>query len=302
MTSVSKFVQTLGGRLYGGGLKAICRCPAHDDRDPSLSVTDIGDKILVHCHAGCDQNAVIGELEAMGLWNYGGYHESRSATLVRLKKGLQARQGLPGTNDLFAQRLWSETIDCIGTWGEEYLTRRDIALPLDRYLRKRTLRFHPQCPFPGCVTAPALICAFRPILTVVPSDPFHDSPVSAIHRIRGRGHDNKAMLGPVKGKAVQFGEWEEVSSGGVIHVTEGVETALARLARNHRPIWALGSAGALESMPVLAYACQLVVWADSDESGRGEQAADKLARRYAESGRKADVFLRGESGKDFGDA
>jgi 5S rRNA maturation endonuclease (ribonuclease M5) len=29
------------------------RCPAHDDRRASLSVTEAGDKLLIHCHAGC---------------------------------------------------------------------------------------------------------------------------------------------------------------------------------------------------------------------------------------------------------
>ncbi len=43
-------------------------CPAHDDRDPSLSVDARGEKILVHCHAGCSQRAVIEALRTRGLW------------------------------------------------------------------------------------------------------------------------------------------------------------------------------------------------------------------------------------------
>lgn len=39
-------------------------CPAHEDRNPSLSITDTGDRILVHCHAGCDLSDV---LAAIGL-------------------------------------------------------------------------------------------------------------------------------------------------------------------------------------------------------------------------------------------
>ena len=36
------------------------RCPAHDDRTPSLSVTEktTGD-LLVHCHAGCVKAGVL---------------------------------------------------------------------------------------------------------------------------------------------------------------------------------------------------------------------------------------------------
>jgi hypothetical protein len=40
-----------------------CRCPAHDDRDPSLSI-DAGDdgRALVNCHAGCTVDAVCGAI------------------------------------------------------------------------------------------------------------------------------------------------------------------------------------------------------------------------------------------------
>ncbi len=43
-------------------------CPAHDDERPSLSVTGRNGRVLVHCHAGCEQRAVIEALRAMGLW------------------------------------------------------------------------------------------------------------------------------------------------------------------------------------------------------------------------------------------
>ena len=36
------------------------RCPAHDDRSPSLSIRQTDDgKILIHCWSGCDTEAVI---------------------------------------------------------------------------------------------------------------------------------------------------------------------------------------------------------------------------------------------------
>lgn len=50
--------------VRGTGASFTARCPAHDDRDPSLSVTDKGDRIVLHCHAGCETRDV---LEAIGL-------------------------------------------------------------------------------------------------------------------------------------------------------------------------------------------------------------------------------------------
>jgi len=36
------------------------RCPAHDDRGPSLSIRELDDgRLLVHCFAGCDVYAVL---------------------------------------------------------------------------------------------------------------------------------------------------------------------------------------------------------------------------------------------------
>ena len=59
--------KALGGRIAGGGWMA--RCPAHDDREPSLSICDADDgKVLVRCHAGCDQERVIVTLRSRGLW------------------------------------------------------------------------------------------------------------------------------------------------------------------------------------------------------------------------------------------
>ena len=59
--------KALGGRKAGGGWTA--RCPAHDDRTPSLSIRDADDgKVLVRCHAGCDQERVIAALRSRGLW------------------------------------------------------------------------------------------------------------------------------------------------------------------------------------------------------------------------------------------
>ncbi|HEY9093498.1 MAG TPA: CHC2 zinc finger domain-containing protein, partial [Candidatus Cryosericum sp.] len=43
----------------GKGWMALC--PAHDDRRPSLRVTTGDDgRALVHCHAGCPPEAVVG--------------------------------------------------------------------------------------------------------------------------------------------------------------------------------------------------------------------------------------------------
>ena len=39
-------------------------CPAHDDGTPSLSIADVGDRVLIHCYAECESRAI---LAAVGL-------------------------------------------------------------------------------------------------------------------------------------------------------------------------------------------------------------------------------------------
>ncbi len=46
----------------------MARCPAHDDRTPSLSLAERDGRILVKCHAGCEQAIVVAALKARGLW------------------------------------------------------------------------------------------------------------------------------------------------------------------------------------------------------------------------------------------
>ena len=52
-----------GVRESGDGSWVAC-CPAHDDSNPSMSVTVRNGKILLHCHAGCQASEIVA---AMGL-------------------------------------------------------------------------------------------------------------------------------------------------------------------------------------------------------------------------------------------
>src|SRR5262249_57070124 len=65
--TAERIAKALGGRKVGGGWMA--RCPSHDDREPSLSITDSQNgKVLVRCHAGCDQDDQIAVLRMRGMW------------------------------------------------------------------------------------------------------------------------------------------------------------------------------------------------------------------------------------------
>lgn len=64
--SAADLAQALGGKRVGKGFMAAC--PAHDDRNPSLSIDDGDKRTVVHCQAGCSQEEVIDALRGRGLW------------------------------------------------------------------------------------------------------------------------------------------------------------------------------------------------------------------------------------------
>ena len=62
MRPIEKVLDRLGGaRRYDGSWKALC--PAHEDREPSLSVTEGDDgRALLKCFAGCATEDIVAEL------------------------------------------------------------------------------------------------------------------------------------------------------------------------------------------------------------------------------------------------
>ena len=46
-----------GQRNGSGGY--LWQCPAHDDRTPSLSVTNGNGRVLLYCHTGCHYKAIL---------------------------------------------------------------------------------------------------------------------------------------------------------------------------------------------------------------------------------------------------
>src|SRR5690606_15572201 len=99
------------------------------------SIRDVEGKVLVHCHAGCDQRDVIAALKARGLWDVpAGRPPSRISRPESVKLQLNQQQA-ERTAAAFA--IWRSTIPAIGTPVEAYLAARGLLLPLPP-----SIRFH----------------------------------------------------------------------------------------------------------------------------------------------------------------
>lgn len=64
MSRIDKLLDKLEGLKQTVPGKWASRCPAHQDRSPSLAVRELPDgRILLHCFAGCDTEAILTALQ-----------------------------------------------------------------------------------------------------------------------------------------------------------------------------------------------------------------------------------------------
>ena len=119
----------------------IACCPAHDDREPSLSISETDDgKLLVHCHAGCGQERVIAALRSSGLWTQNGSESFRRKT-----PGGAPSKELNENADSTRRALevLHATIPANGTLVTTYFAERGIHIPMPSTIRFRAELRHP---------------------------------------------------------------------------------------------------------------------------------------------------------------
>eukprot|EP00456_Euglypha_rotunda_P024841 TRINITY_DN20232_c0_g1_i18.p1 TRINITY_DN20232_c0_g1~~TRINITY_DN20232_c0_g1_i18.p1 ORF type:complete len:314 (-),score=46.37 TRINITY_DN20232_c0_g1_i18:11-952(-) len=239
-------VRKLGGHWRQG--KGMCRCPAHADRRPSLSIRVGTNALLYKCWAGCDTRDVIREILRLD-----------ERVLDHIETGMAA----PSTfgADLWRRQralaIWDEARLLSGTPAEIYLRRRRIAiLPC-------ALRFHPRTPLRGGADLefrPAMIAALHEAGRFVAIQrTFFDWDDSR----RARDLDDpRMMLGrPHRGAVVL----EPATS--VLGLAEGIETAMSAMMLFGIPVWAALGAERLDQIAIPDSVSRLVLFPDNDLAG-----------------------------------
>src|SRR5690348_14131485 len=103
----------------------MARCPAHDDHTPSLSIRDAADgHVLLKCHTGCSQNAVIAVLRHRGLWGGAGAGHRIGPIVMPAPDEKE-----PARRANSAMRIWYASKRAAGTLAEAYLAARGLVLP-----------------------------------------------------------------------------------------------------------------------------------------------------------------------------
>ena len=276
--------RALGGHRAGATWMA--RCPVHEDRSPSLSISAGKDgKVLVRCHAGCDQRDLIEALRERGLWPTTGW--ALSITRHRLRRIAEKPEADILKRSAAALAIWQASHAAEGTPVATYLRSRGLDLPASP-----ALRFHAGLKHPSGGVWPAMVALVTHGAT--------GSPIAVHRTFLARDSGGKApvdpakmMLGPCRGGVVRLGE-----AGDALMVGEGIETCLAAMHATGRPAWAALSTSGLRSLDLPNTVRDVIVVADGDEPG--EAAAQHCARRWQRGGRRVRI-ARPPQGMDFND-
>lgn len=276
--------KALGGRKAGRGWTA--RCPAHDDRTPSLSICDADhNKVLVRCHAGCEQERVIEALRGRGLWGDSGPRSSPRTTRRKPVEREPDGEGAKRTKQALA--IWRAAIPVAGTLVETYLASRSLIPP-----RSGAVRFHPSLKHPSGSYWPSMVGLVTNGCTGEPVG-IHRTFLAPDGNGKARLESQKMMLGPCRSGAVRLAD-----AGELLMVGEGIETCLAAMQASRLPAWAALSTSGLRALDLPKDVRDVIVLADGDEAG--ETAARDCALRWKRQGRRVRI-ARPPQGMDFND-
>lgn len=246
-------VGALGGRW--DGYIATCRCPAHTDKTPSLSLRQGDRGLLVTCFAGCDAADILRELGRVPL---DGRYSPPAET--------------PPVSTANVERLWSQAQPVPGTLAERYLASRFLLpLPTD-------VRFHPRCPRgrkPNTLFKPALLIGVRESKRLVAFQRIFIDPATA-------EYTEKVTLG-----TLGEGVWRGGGVGPTIGLAEGFETARAWSRLHGLPCWAALGSRRLDLVSIPGCVTRLILAGDNDVAGR--RAVTRSIERYASTTRKVEA-------------
>lgn len=240
-------VEQLGG--VWRGTRGECRCPAHDDGSPSLSVR-LGDSaILFHCFAGCTALEVLKALQRRKL-------HDRSAMAMP--------QGKPKRDmGALAMRLWNASVPITGTLAEDYLVARGLSAPFPK-----ALRFNAATILGSGVdrrVMPALIAAVENDLGPVAVQRTFLDPADVLRKPIPKP---KVALGLLGTAAIRL-----APATHELGLAEGIEDARSATEWFGTPTWALGGVERLAFVAIPEKVRRVIVFGD-----RG-RAADRLLEK-----------------------
>lgn len=273
-----KLVRALGGQWNGGS--GMARCPAHDDTNPSLSVTQKNGRVLFYCHAGCSQRQVASALASLGL-RVGQVRSSREDQPPTENEEVRERDTRTALEIWHASKPGAGMLEGYVHHGRGL----EISIP-------DALRFHPGLRHRSGEIFPAMVALVTNANTGEPCG-VHRTFLSQDCSQKAPVNPQKMSLGPCRGGVIRLAPATDL-----VMLAEGIETALSVMQAKKRPAWAVLSAAGFQSVELPTEIKRVVVLADGDEPG--EKAAKRAAHRWCREGRQVSI-ARPPRGSDFND-
>jgi hypothetical protein len=289
MSAADSVARALGGRRNGRGY--LCRCPVsnhgkgYGDRNPSLSIADGDDRLLVRCFAGCDARDILDELRRRGLLpgvgRYGRPAPGRNDREVGLRPAPRHEPNAA------ALALWKTGKPIAGNWAAAaYLKARGLVLEPPPSLRSGV------APYAGGIVLPIMIAAVQ-----APDRQVVAVQVTYLDCIRPR----KAQLATPRWTIGALGEGAVRLAAATEHLglAEGVEDALGAIQLTGVPTWACLGSARMHRVWVPSPVTTIHIFADDDEAGR--KAVERAAAHHRAEGRRIAIRLPPVGIKDWAD-
>ena len=246
-TEAADLVKRLGGIWTPCG--GMCRCPAHNDHTPSLSVRVGRTALLFKCFAGCEAVDVMRAIRGLDLSIPAGGERLAGSPSTYLSPSWLRRR---------AQDLWDEASPIAGTPAQTYLRRR--AIPQT----PPVLRYHPRTPL-----GRGKLAAFRPAMLAAIHE---DDRLVALQRTfldaqeprraRDLAHPRRSLAQPGRGAVLLAAATEALG------LAEGVESALSAMILLGIPVWATLGSERFPHVAVPQTVTRLILLPDNDRAGR----------------------------------
>ena len=260
----------------------MCLCPAHADRNPSLSVRVGQTSLLFKCFAGCDTLDVLREIRRLC-----------PEAIDTLAPPSSAKAHGTADRHLWfrtrARELWAQANAIAGTPAEAYL--------LKRALRPVTpsLRYHRQVPLGKAhelAFRPALLAAVHERGALVAVQRTFLDPDRA-RRARDLANPRRLLGRPGQGAVVLASATETLG------LAEGIETALSAMTLLDVPVWAVLGSERLARVIIPTGVNRLLLLPDNDRAGR--LGAIAALEAYAAEGRVIETLWPPDGFNDWND-
>lgn len=255
----------------------MCRCPSHDDRNPSLSVRVGRKALLFTCHAGCKRSDVLAVLRP-----------HTQARPLSQRWEIPLRNSVPSTSAQWCRALWERAKPLQGSPAEAYLRSRGLSAP-----EGTALRYLPRCHHrPTGKWYPALLAPFQ----------LPDGQITALTRMY-LDADRHCLIPHEPRRTVTnppgAGAMHAGPANTRLGLAEGLETALAAHQLHQCSVWAAGSSGRLHQLAIPDLVTHLILFADNDAAGRRAAALAKAA--YQQPGRVIEICYPPPPWNDWND-